>query len=178
MADQPFRSDGRIGVPQQRNHRCQPPILRVGIGQGVGSFQFDADAEIIAALAAGESGLTGVPGAPLQGHILHQFARAPDEQMRGDLKRLNLLKERMDGRIQGIGKQGIDPGSAEFSRRQTDAMDDDQIDRHAGGTVVTVRRERLTCARHQAGGDIEFHGRGRIRQWSRLLWGRLTGGFR
>lgn len=66
-----------------------------------------------------------MPCAAQEWHILDQFTIASNQQMRRYLEMAKLGKRRVLCRIQTIGKQLVDTGTAEFSCRQTDAVDDE-----------------------------------------------------
>jgi hypothetical protein len=87
-----------------------------------------------------------MPGALAQVDELDQFAVTADEQMGRDAHLGNLREIGMGRRVQPILEQGLDPGAAEFVRRQADVVDDQQVDGDSSGPFVAVRRRRLPGA--------------------------------
>src|SRR5690606_6379432 len=65
-------ADGPQGVAgaQGGQQALQRSVLGVGIGQRVGAFQFDADREVVAALAVLGNRTTGVPSPLVGGHAM------------------------------------------------------------------------------------------------------------
>ena len=94
----------------------------------VGALDFHADREIIAAPAAVPLGLPRMPRTTSAGHELHQLAVATDKEMTGDLRVGDLSIIRMSERIEVIGKQVDDAGTAKFTGRKTDVVNDQQVD--------------------------------------------------
>ena len=76
------RRDVRITLADRLYDGNEMPVLLVGIGRFVLTFEFDADGEIVTAGAAAKTGLTGVPGAPPERHKLHNISIAADQQVR------------------------------------------------------------------------------------------------
>jgi hypothetical protein len=64
----------------------------------------------------------------------------------------------MGARRQVAGEQSRDPRPAEFSRRQADSVQHDEVGHDARRTCVEKRGKDLFYADHQAGGDIDAHG--------------------
>jgi len=159
MADQPVGPNRRISDPQRRDDCRQMQILAVVVGQLVGAFQFDSDAEIVAAMAAGVNRFASVPSPAMKRYVLHHFAVPADEQMRRYPHPGDLLEIRMCGRIERIGEQRVDPRSAKFAGRQADAVDDDQIHRRAGRPVVAVGRGSILGRVQQPCRRIDPHRR-------------------
>ncbi len=82
--------------------------------------------------------------------------------MRRHAPRRNLREARM--RRQLAAEQPVDPGTAELSGGQADAVHDDQLENGARGTLVPVRAKHLDGTGEQPGGNIDaaglFGGRG------------------
>lgn len=140
VADDALRVQGRESLEQGIANAAQYLVLYKLIQTIIAAFQFDADGEIVAAFATLETGFPGMPGAAIEGNILHHFAVAADQYMRRYLQFGDFLKIRMSGGIKGIAKQGIDPRSAEFARWQADTVDYQQLDGTFSRPLVAVGR--------------------------------------
>ena len=115
---------------------CAPTMVATLV---IAAFQLDTDGKIIAALTPLETGLPGVPGTAIKRHVLDHFAVTANQDVGRNLQVLNLAKIGMGIGIQLIAKQGIDPRSAEFPRRQTDAVDHQQLGRAVFRPFIAVR---------------------------------------
>src|ERR1700684_3495854 len=132
-------------------------VLRILVGQMIRALKLDANGEIIAHGPALILGFTGMPGARLKGHVLHDAAIALDERMRRDALPRDVTKKGMRIRIQSAGKKPIDPSSAELARRQTDAMNDNEVRQSVLRTHIEIRRQHLSCPREQPRGQLNLH---------------------
>ena len=63
----------------------------------------------------------------------------------------------MSRRIDGIGKQGVNPRPTEFARRQTDPMNDDQVRGQPRWAIITIGRGLKARCIQQARGLIDPH---------------------
>ena len=99
----------RFGV----RHRAE---LVAGIGD------FDADGNAVDVGLAAPSRDAGMPGSPLEGHELHYFAIATDQQVRRHAQSANLIEVWMRIPIELVGKQFAHERPAEIPRGQTDAV--------------------------------------------------------
>ena len=127
MADDALWGNGGVDPPQSLDDLHQVLVLEVGVGNRVAALQLDTDGKIITSFAPGESGISGMPGAPVERYELDYFAVAADQEVGRYLEALDHLEVRMVVWIQAIGKQGFNPGTAELAWRQADAVDDDEI---------------------------------------------------
>ena len=80
-------------------------ILGVREGDVIASFQFDADGEVVTALAPAPMRRTGMPRAPLTRHELDQLSVATDEEMARDLEAAQAVIEGMGFRIEPIEEE-------------------------------------------------------------------------
>ena len=96
-----------------------------------------------------------MPGAIGEFDELRQRAVARHQQVRGHAQLADFGKIRVHVGRQRIGEQPFDPGAAEFSRRQTDAVHDDQIRLDARRTRIEVWRSDLSGASHQPAFEID-----------------------
>ena len=80
-----------------------------------------------------------MPSAFMEFHVLSNRSIALHDQMRRDAQGLYFGEIWMYFGRQRIGEQPIDPRTAELSRRQTDAVYDDEIGLNARRTRVPVR---------------------------------------
>jgi hypothetical protein len=68
-------------------------------------------------------------------------------------------EKRVHVRGQAPRKQPVYPGSAEFTRRQTDPVHDNELGEYAGRTGVEMRRQYLPYTGHQACRRLDFQWR-------------------
>ena len=80
-----------------------------------------------------------MPRTPVGRNKLDELPIAPDQEVRGDMQRPQLIEEWMMVAIQAIGEQVDDERPAELAGRQTDVMDDQQIDRRVLRPAVAIR---------------------------------------
>lgn len=123
--------------------RRELPVLFMSVRNRFRSFEFDADRKIVAAIAPLVPGNAGMPGAFVERHVLHDFAAAPDQQMRRNLESMNVPKISVVIGAERIAKQAIDMGRTKFAGRQADAMNHDQRNIVRVGPVVVIRGRRL-----------------------------------
>ena len=95
----------------------------------------------------------------MQRHELSDGTVPANEQVRRYAKLGNVTEERVGVGLEAIRKQPINLIAAELSRRETDAVDDDQVDVRIGWAVITIRRRKKADASKQASVSIEFHDR-------------------
>ncbi|SEN50527.1 hypothetical protein SAMN05216325_12131 [Nitrosomonas marina] len=79
-----------------------------------------------------------MPGAVTAADELDHFTIAVDEKVAGNLQVRDGYIVRMYFRIEPVGKEFNDPFAAEFSRRQADAVDDQQGDFSVVGALVVI----------------------------------------
>ena len=84
-----------------------------------------------------------MPGAFSAGDKLDQFAIAPDEKVRRNAQCVDAGVIRMFARVEAIGEQLFYARPAEFPRRQTDVVNDQQAD-------LAIRRPRIEIRRVNA----------------------------
>lgn len=123
-------------------------ILRIGERFEIGSFEFDTDRKVIARGAAIEFRHAGVPGAVGERNELRQRAVALDEEVRRHARARDLRKIGIGSTVERVGEQPRDVTAAITAGRQTDVVNDDQLDR---GT----RRPRIEIRRFDAAHAIE-----------------------
>lgn len=130
----------RIDRAQQLHERQQHSVLRRRKRNIIRTLKFDANRKIVAVLAPAPVGYAGMPRAQGAGHELQQLAVAADQQVGRHAQVANRCVVGMRVRIEPIRKQIDNAGSAEFSWRQADTVDNEQLDRHAGRTLIAVGR--------------------------------------
>src|SRR3954470_5983995 len=124
---------------QRRNQTGQAGILCTSERTALGALKLDADREIIAARAAAPGRGAGVPGTALDRDELDELAVPADEEVRRHPHAGDLAEILMRLRIEPVGEQALDRLAAEFTRRQADAMHDQQRYFAAPGPRVLVR---------------------------------------
>src|SRR3972149_6538227 len=129
----------------------EPLVLRVLEWHVVRAFELDAEGKIVAAAAPAPVRFAGVPRALFARHELDQLTIAPDQEVRRHLAPRNPAVIRMRAWIEAIGEQLDDSRPAEFSRRQADVVDHQQLDHAAFGTLVAVGRRNTTDSSDPAG---------------------------
>lgn len=139
MARNFARGDARIGSRQGLQHGSKHGVLAISIRSFVFSLELDADRIVIASRTSAKLRLTGMPGALVKRHELHQFSATPDQQMRRYLKAANLIEVGVSVPVELVQEQGFDFPTTEFSRRQADAMQDDHLERSTAGARIPVR---------------------------------------
>jgi hypothetical protein len=137
-------------------HQCpgessEARILAGLVRGGIGSFELDADREIVAALAVAPPRLAGVPGSTSAGHELDQRSIALDQEVcrnarGGDGRVIGMLS-----RVEAIGEKLDDPRASEMSRRQRDVVNDEKADLSVGRPLVAVGRGDLPGRAGDAG---------------------------
>ena len=141
----------RITVAERFNHGNQMLVLLIGIWRLVFALQFDTDRKIVTARAPAEAGLSSVPGAPAEWHKLNYFAVAANQQMRRYLEVANFREVRMCVPVQAVRKELLHVRPAKISRRQADAMNDDEFGLRASRPVILIRRRTLRPRPDQPG---------------------------
>ncbi len=138
---------GNVGdriAPRERARKPREhPVLRAGVRLGVGAFQLDADRIIVAARTAAPRRFAGVPGALRARDELHQPAVAANQEMRRHAQRRDRRVVRVGHRVETVREEPLDPIAPELSRRERDAVDDDQRDRGIRGPRIAVGRRDL-----------------------------------
>lgn len=94
--------------------------------QGIAAFQFDTDGEIVATLTPPPGRHAGMPCAQLRIDELDQFAGAADEEMGGNPQVLDARVVGVHLRVEGVGEELADAGTAEAVGGETDGVDDDE----------------------------------------------------
>lgn len=157
VPDEMSFGNGRIGPPESANQGRQAEILSRLVGHLVRAFQLDADGEVVATGSALEARQAGVPGPSMKGNELDDFAATPDKRVSRHLQPLNLAEERVYPGVQNVGEQVLDPRPAEFTRRQADAVNDNEINGAACGTVVRVGGWTTSGRLEQPGRGVDDH---------------------
>ena len=129
----------RVGALERPGQIRQYRVLGIGERLVVGPFELDADREVVAAAAAAPRGLPGMPGAPDTRDELDQLAISAYQEVTGNLEALNLAVVRVGTRVEMVGEQVDDAGTAELARRQADVVNDQQLDVRAARPVIAVR---------------------------------------
>ena len=145
----------RIHGLQCTDNGRQNRVLPIIVCGFVLAFEFDTDREIVAAVFAPIAGCASVPGALGKRHELHYLAVATNQQVRRNLEAANLGKIRMCIPIERIAEQRFDFGSAKFTRRQTDAMQNEQLERCAIGASVAIWARYEACGCNTTGHRID-----------------------
>jgi 16S rRNA (uracil1498-N3)-methyltransferase len=102
-----------------------------------------------------------VPGSFTKRYELSQRTVTADQHVRGHFETANRGEVWVRVRWQLVAKEPVDPAVAELPGRQADAMDDDQLQRRADGSVVAVRRGHVPDALKPPCGWIDDHSRSR-----------------
>ena len=144
----------RVSRHQRRNHRCQHGVLTIVVFPAIFAFQFDADGKVVACNALLKPRLAGMPGSFRERHELHEFAVSMYQEVRGNPKAAYLGKVRMRGPVQLIHEQGLDVTAAEFTRRQTDTVNHQQLGYRRLRPFVTVRAFALPRGSDEPGNSI------------------------
>ena len=130
----------RVAAPQLREQPIEGQVLSVLEGQLVAALELDADREVVAVRPPHPIRCAGMPCAPRARYELDQCSITADEEMRRNAQVLYLAEVGMGVRIQAIGKQVDDSGSAEFTGWQADGVDHRQSHHLVRGPLITVRR--------------------------------------
>ena len=157
VADQASGCQRGVGRAQRRYDIGKCLILHGLIGKRIGAFEFHADRKIIAGLTAVVAGLSRVPRALREAHVLGDGAVAPYDKVRGDALRSHLGEIRMCFGRQCVGEQPVNPRTPEFTGRQAYAMDDDQIGFDTRGPRVAIRGSNLPHTTHQSALKVDLH---------------------
>lgn len=143
MADNTRQRDGRIDLLEVTGKRGQTLILGVGKRLIVTTLQLNTDGKIIALLPSVEAGLSRVPGLFIERNILSELTMAVNQRMRGHPQIGDISEVRVRSRIQLIAKQIVDPAAAVLPRRQTDIVDDQQINLRACWPLAEIGRHHV-----------------------------------
>jgi hypothetical protein len=103
-------------------------VLGPGVGPLVGAFQLDADGVVVASRPAAPGRHPGVPGAPVERHVLGDRAAPADEQMRGHPHPVEAGEALVGASYRAIQEQIVRRAAAEPARRQRNAVDHHQLD--------------------------------------------------
>ena len=164
----PRRRQG-VARAQGGHQLAQRHVLLVGIGQGVGAFELDADGKVIAAFAARVTRHARVPGAFVGGDELDEVAVAADEEMRRHAQPAQAFQPGMGAVVQRVQEQPGDFRPAELPGGQADVVQHEQRNLRARRPRVAVGggQERNTRGRRQPAMTIQKqgHGKGACR-WS------------
>lgn len=129
----------RIAMAQGSRQRYQCIVLLRHKWNIIRSLDFNSDGKIIASFASAIFGNTCMPCPFVGGDKLYQHTVPPDQKMRGDFQRTQLVKKRMTITIKTIQEKIRNIMTAEFTRRQTDIVNDQQINCLAFWTVILIR---------------------------------------
>src|SRR3569623_1946271 len=149
--------NGGIVLLQRTGDGGEHGILAVAVGLVIAAFELDADGKVIAALTSGKTGWACMPGAAVERNILHHLAVATNQHMRGDTQRGDALEIGVGRRFQLVGEQRVDPRTAEFSRRQADAVDHQQLDGAARGPLILIGGKQAQYRYQPACCNCECH---------------------
>lgn len=154
-----YHSSGRqsrIRITESSHELGQRVVLGGFVGNRIGSFEFHADREVIAGRAAVVAGLAGMPRSIGEPDELREPTIARHEQVRGHLQITDFRKIRVHVERQRIREKPLDPWTAEFTRRQADAVHDDQFYLHASRAGIAIAREHVPRASHQSALKIDL----------------------
>ncbi|OQV65345.1 hypothetical protein AK51_21935 [Serratia nematodiphila DZ0503SBS1] len=82
-----------------------------------------------------------MPGALVEGHILHDLSAAANQAMRRHSQLMDIGEIRVLRRVERAGEQLVDIGAAELAGRQADVVDDQQRGVLVIRAPIAVRRE-------------------------------------
>ena len=85
-----------------------------------------------------------MPGALGERYKLNEFSVSPDQQMRRNFHTSNLTKKRVRVPVELIQKQRLDLTAAKLSGRQTDAVQNNHVQRGSLRTRVPIRAKTLS----------------------------------
>jgi len=145
----------RICVAQDINELSERAVLHLFEGNVVAAFELDTDGEVIAPLTAAPLRYTGMPGALLTRHELHEFTIASDQKMGRYGHCRDLPEIRIGLRIKAICEQLGDGISAETAWRQADAVDDNEFDPATFGARIAIWRWHL-ASRVEHTGSVQL----------------------
>lgn len=129
----------RIVAPETARQSCQSFVLRVLERDVVATLEFDPDRVVIAARPAFPARYARVPRAPVTPHELGEPTLPVNDEVRRHAEALEPGKIRMRAAIEAVEKQIVYCRASEFTRRQTDGVYDEQIDKSVGRPVVAIR---------------------------------------
>ncbi len=130
----------RRGVVQRLQQVLQALILAIVISLLIAAFELDADGKVIARRASPPARHSGVPGAQMRGDVLHDLTVTTDQKMGTDTQTDERTQLRMRLQLRPAPhEQRIDPRPPKLPRRQTDAMQDDELGDTAGGALIMMR---------------------------------------
>src|SRR3569623_2676700 len=99
VADDMREVEGGITLHERARNRGERDVLRIVVGPVVETFELDADGSVKAPFAHGEARLSSMPGAMIEGDVLHHFAVAANQHMGGDAQRANFAEIAVSGRV-------------------------------------------------------------------------------
>lgn len=149
MARDFARRDIRIGCGYSLQNPWQLGILTFIVLGFILTLQLDSDGKIITSRTAAKPGLPGVPGALGERHKLNKLAVAANQQVGRYLHASNLTKIGVCVPVELIPEQRFDFGATEFSRWQTNAMQDDRVEHCVGRARIAVGADALSRRRNQ-----------------------------
>src|SRR5438105_9107992 len=129
-----------IAREERFRERGEALVLRLRERHVVGTFELDADGEVVTTFAALPRRGAGVPRALVAIDVLRDRSVAPDQEMRRDLEPGDFREIRMRVGIEPAEEEIVDPWPAVIAGRQRDVVDDDERDRRAGRAIVAVGR--------------------------------------
>ena len=138
---------------ERPRYGCEPLVLCVREGCFAGTFELDADGEVVAAGPAVPARLSGVPRALSARHELDQLAVAADEEVRRHVEIPDRRVVRMRGGVEPVGEKFDDARAAKFSRRQADRVYDEEVHRAARRPRVAVGRGHVARALNESFGS-------------------------
>ena len=115
----------------------------------VDALKFNANGKVVAAGAASETGLPGVPCALGEWYELFDTAVTANKQVRRNFHSANFVEIGVRIPIQSIVEQGFHIVAAEIARRQTDAVQYDHVDAASVRPRVAIGAQRRVGPRQQ-----------------------------
>jgi hypothetical protein len=128
MACQTLWGDVWPGRHYHARYTGQSIVLRICVGNLIGTFQLNANREIIALIYTIKTGPARMPGSFQQTDKLNTGAIPPDEQVRRHLHGGNGFEIGVCGRIQPVAEEVFNPWATKLPWRQTDVVNDQQAD--------------------------------------------------
>ena len=117
----------RVVPVQGLTQMAQLLVLRLLKDIALQSFKFDADRVVIALGASSVLGLASVPGPVVGAHKLPQATVSPNVEVRGHLQAPDLREIGVGIPVELVGEQCLHLLAAVLARRQTDGVNDKQI---------------------------------------------------
>lgn len=146
----------RIRVTKRPRQTRKRLVLRGFEGLVVAAFELDSDRVVVAARAAFPIRCPGVPRALQARHELDERALPVDDEVRRYTYTCQRGEIRVRVELEPVEEEIRYRGSAEFTWRQADRVNDEQIDRSAGRALVAVRTLHEWHAAREPS-SIDFH---------------------